>query len=60
MERGQWGTVRVVTVSCLEFCPQDGITVSIQGAEGEPMTFIVDGLSDRDALLERITDHLEV
>ena len=60
LERGQWGTVRVVTVSCLDFCPKEGITVSIQGAEGEPATFIVDGISDRDALLDRITDHLKV
>jgi predicted metal-binding protein len=58
LERGQWGTVRVVTVSCLDFCPKDGITVSIQGAAGEPETFIVEGLSDRDALLGRITDQL--
>ncbi len=57
--RGQWGTVRVVTASCLSFCPTEGITVSVQGASGEPETFIVDGLADRDALLERITDHLD-
>ena len=60
LERGQWGTVRVVTASCLDFCPKEGITVSIQGAEGEPMTVIVDGLSDREALLGRITEHLQV
>jgi len=58
-ERGLWGTVRVVTVSCLDFCPVVGIAVSLQGACREPETFIVDGFADREKLLERISDHLE-
>ena len=53
-EGGEWGGIRVVTTSCLDVCPSDGVAVSIQEAGEEPELWILDPEVDRENLLARI------
>ncbi len=58
-QRGLWGRVRVVTASCLDVCPQEGVTLSFQGKSGAGDTFVFDAQEERGALLERIIERTE-
>ena len=58
-QRGLWGRVRVVTASCLDICPQEGVALSFQGAGGSGETFVMDAQEERMALLERIIEQAE-
>ncbi len=58
-ERGVWGRVRVVTASCLDICPDQGVVVSFQGEAGCGSTFVVDPHEEREALLARIIEQVE-
>ncbi len=53
-ESGDWGGIRVVTTSCLDVCPEEGVTVSIQEDQEEPELWILDPEKDRELLLTRI------
>ena len=55
-ESGDWGGIRVVTTSCLDVCPAEGVTVSIQEDQEEPELWILDPEVDREILLARISE----
>ena len=58
-ESGEWGGIRVVTTSCLDVCPAEGVTVSIQEDQEEPALWILDPEVDRENLLSRIRNRSE-
>ncbi len=55
-EEGLWGKARVVTASCLDICPAEGVTISMQGKFGNGSVRVMDSVADREALLAEIRE----
>ena len=47
---------RVLTTSCLDLCPADGVAVALQPGDA---LLVVDPVADRQALLARVQAHME-
>ena len=55
---GRWGPIRAVNTSCMDVCARGRVTVAIE-PEGKPASvFVVDPVSDKDALYARIVELL--
>jgi predicted metal-binding protein len=52
--QGLWGRARVVTASCLDICPAEGVAISMQGLLGDQSIRVVDPVADRQVLLKEI------
>jgi hypothetical protein len=52
--QGLWGRARVVTASCLDICPADGVALSLQGRLGDHSVRVVDPNGDRQMILKDI------
>jgi hypothetical protein len=52
--QGLWGRARVVTASCLDICPAEGVAVSMQGLLGDQSVHVIDPIADRQMLLTKI------
>lgn len=57
--QGLWGRARVVTASCLDICPADGVAMSLQGRLGDHSVRVVDPNADRQVILQEIIACLE-
>jgi len=58
VEERLWGAVRVVTASCLDICPAEGVTISMQGRLGDGSVRVIDPEGDRSALLDEIRQRI--
>ena len=50
--------MRVVTASCLDICPAEGVTISMQGRLGDGSVRVIDPEGDRSALLDEIRQRI--
>lgn len=50
----RWGGIRAVNTSCMDVCARGRVTVAIEPEEGPTHVFVVDPITDKDALYERI------
>jgi hypothetical protein len=57
-EEGHWGPIRAITTSCMDVCAHGRVTVCIEPEHGERTVFVVDPMSDRDALYRTIVESL--
>jgi predicted metal-binding protein len=57
-EDGRWGPIRVISTSCMDVCALGRITVAIEPEDGETQVLVVDPLSDKDELYQRIVKKL--
>lgn len=54
-EQGEWGTIRVISTSCMDVCAKGRVTVCIDPKNGDPPeVFVVDPLDGKQAVYDRI------
>lgn len=58
-ERGEWGTIRVISTSCMDVCSRGRVTVCIDPNNGTPAeVMVVDPIGEKNALCDTILDKL--
>jgi predicted metal-binding protein len=56
-EHGEWGTIRVISTSCMDVCAKGRVTVCIDPKNGdEPSVFVVDPVEEKQAVYDRIVN----
>ncbi len=56
-ERGEWGTIRVISTSCMDVCAKGRITVCIDPKNGDPAeVLIVDPLEEKRVIYDKIVE----
>jgi len=54
-EHGEWGTVRVISTSCMDVCAVGRVTVCIDPKNGDPpQVFVVDPVDEKEAVYDKI------
>lgn len=54
-EHGEWGTVRVISTSCMDVCALGKVTVCIDPKNGDPSeVFVVDPVDEKQAVYDKI------
>jgi len=54
-EHGEWGSIRVISTSCMDVCAKGRVTVCIDPKNGAaPEVFVVDPLDERQAVYDKI------
>ena len=56
-EHGEWGTIRVISTSCMDVCAKGRVTVCIDPQNGEPPeVLVVDPVDEKQAVYAKIVD----
>lgn len=55
-EHGEWGTIRVISTSCMDVCALGRVTVCIDPKNGDPEVFVVDPVDEKKAVYDRIVE----
>jgi predicted metal-binding protein len=56
-EHDLWGTIRVISTSCMDVCAKGKVTVCLDPKNGDPAeVLVVDPVDDRDDLYRRIVE----
>ncbi|HTU81494.1 MAG TPA: hypothetical protein VMF61_05165 [Candidatus Acidoferrales bacterium] len=56
---GRWGEIRAIGTSCMDVCGRGRVTVAVEPEHGETRVFVVDAISEREALFETIVRLLD-
>ena len=56
-EHGEWGTIRVISTSCMDVCAKGRVTVCIDPKDGsDPEVFVIDPLDEKQTVYDRIVE----
>jgi hypothetical protein len=54
-EHGEWGTIRVISTSCMDVCAKGRVTLCIDPKNGDPAeVLVVDPLEEKQAIYNKI------
>ena len=54
-EHGEWGTIRVISTSCMDVCAKGRVTLCIDPKNGDPAeVLVVDPLDEKQAIYNKI------